>query len=346
MTERYPHVKALSSNRSTRHFRWTIVVVSLTGMLVLSALLSLFIGERSFGLLDVIDIIRGVAPETSREIFTVQRLPRMILAFAAGGGLSLAGVILQGIYRNPLVSPYTLGVSGGAALGATIIMALGLHHVIGSMILPLAGFSGSILAIAFIYILSFRGGKTHIQSMLLVGVMFSFIASSSMMFLKTLATKDSLHTIVFWMMGSLDESDMSMIYLVLAVATAVLLVSMVFAGPLNALRLGQEKAGHLGINTELTIRILFVLASLLIGVTVSVAGVIGFVGLVVPHIIRVMVGSDYRILLVTSFMGGGIFLLLSDIAARVMILPIGVITGIVGGTVFIFVLTRRNMKTL
>ena len=169
------------------------------------------------------------------------------------------------------------------------------------------------------------------------------------MFLMSITTSDNLHGIVFWIMGSLDEPNKMLIQITLYSALAGLLISYLFARPLNALLLGQEKAAYLGINSKTTIRLLFIIASLLTGICVSVAGVIGFVGLVIPHLIRLIAGSDYRFLLIGSFLGGGLFLILSDIVARSIIspneLPIGVITGIAGGILFIIVLNQsRNRK--
>ena len=151
-------------------------------------------------------------------------------------------------------------------------------------------------------------------------------------------------------MGSLDEPDRSLIYITLILAFASLVASYLFVQPLNALRLGEEKAKHLGINTDTTINLLFLLASLLAGVCVAVAGVIGFVGLIIPHLMRLLVGSDYRILLVSSFLSGSVFLVLSDVIARTIIspneLPIGVITGIVGGIVFLLMMSRSSVQSL
>ena len=151
-------------------------------------------------------------------------------------------------------------------------------------------------------------------------------------------------------MGSLDEPDMSLIYITLIISVCALVVSYLFVQPLNALRLGEEKAKHLGINTDLSIKLLFLLASLLAGVSVAVAGVIGFVGLIIPHLMRLLVGSDYRILLVSSFLSGSIFLVLSDVIARTIIspneLPIGVITGIVGGIAFLLMISRSSYRSL
>jgi iron complex transport system permease protein len=178
--------------------------------------------------------------------------------------------------------------------------------------------------------------------------MISFIVSSAMMFLMSITTAENLHGIVFWTMGSLDEPDMTLIYGTFWASVAGLLISYLFVKPLNAMRLGEAKARHLGINTEASIRILFVIASLLTGICVAVAGVIGFVGLIIPHLMRLAVGSDFRVLLISSFLGGGAFLIFSDLLARTVIapneLPIGVITGIIGGTIFVIVLSRTRMK--
>jgi iron complex transport system permease protein len=186
--------------------------------------------------------------------------------------------------------------------------------------------------------------------MLLTGVMISFISSSLMMLMMATTSSENLHGIIFWIMGSLDEPDISLIYLTLVLSVASLFISYFFVQPLNALRLGEEKAKHLGIDTDTTIKLLFLLASLLAGVSVAVAGVIGFVGLIIPHLMRLLVGSDYRILLVSSFLSGSIFLVLSDIIARTIIspneLPIGVITGIVGGIVFLLMMSRSSVRSI
>ncbi len=277
------------------------------------------------------------------------RVPRLILGLAVGGALSLAGVILQGIYRNPLVEPYTMGISGGAALGVAIAIVLRLNQVFGSFMLPVLGFIGALLTVILVYSLSIRRGKIRIQTMLLIGVMISFIASSIMMLLQAITDSSSMHGIIFWTMGSLDETNKGLINLCIGSSIAGLTLTYIFVKPLNALRLGEEKAKHLGINTETAIRVLFLISSLLTGICVSVAGVIGFVGLIIPHLMRVVVGSDFRILLISSFLGGGIFLILCDTIARIIIqpneLPIGVITGIIGGTIFVIVLSRINFKS-
>lgn len=317
-------------------------------VLITAILLSLTIGEIDISVFELPKYIGKQGESIVYSIMNKIRLPRILLGLAVGGALSLSGVILQGIYRNPLVEPYTLGISGGGALGVALVIVFGLHHAIGSFMLPLAGFIGALVTIVLVYSLSLRNGKIHIQSMLLIGVMISFIVSSAMMLLMALTTTENLHGIIFWIMGSLDEPDITLIHGALLVSLVGLVISYLFVQPLNALRLGETKARHLGINTEISIRILFILASLMTGMCVAVAGVIGFVGLIIPHLMRLMVGSDYRVLLLCSFLGGSAFLIFSDLIARTIIspneLPIGVITGIIGGTVFVVVLSRSNLK--
>jgi len=281
-------------------------------------------------------------------ILTQIRIPRTLLAIAVGGSLGLAGAILQGIFRNPLVEPYTLGISGGAALGVAISIVAGLQISIGVFILPIAGFAGAAITILLVGMLGFFKGGADINRMLLIGVMISFLASSLVMLLISLTARDNMHGIIFWIMGSLDEPNMLLIGFAAIASILGLVFSYFFAHSLNALRLGETKALSLGINSTYSIRVLFVFASLLAGISVSVAGVIGFVGLIVPHIVRITVGSDYRILLISSFIGGGIFLIISDIIARTIIapneLPIGVITGITGGILFIAVMTNLKKR--
>lgn len=318
-------------------------------LLLIALLLSLSFGEIRISIKEIPSILANGEESIEYTIIKKLRLPRLILGIAVGGALSLAGVILQGIYRNPLVEPYTMGISGGAALGVAIAIVLGLNQIIGSFMLPILGFIGALLTVILVYTLSIRRGKIRIQTMLLIGVMVSFIASSIMMLLQSITDASSMHSIIFWTMGSLDETNKNLIQFCLWSSVASLVLTYIFVKPLNALRLGEEKARHLGINTETAIRVLFVISSLLTGICVSVAGVIGFVGLIIPHLMRVIVGSDFRILLISSFLGGGIFLILCDTIARTIIqpneLPIGVITGIIGGSVFVVVLSRINFKS-
>jgi iron complex transport system permease protein len=333
-----------------KYFHWLLYLAGLLALLVGVVVWSLSVGEMNLGFMDIFGILRKGSGNMEYTILCQIRVPRVLLGIAVGGALSLSGVLLQGVYRNPLVEPYTLGISGGASLGVAIVIVFGLHRLIGSFVLPVAGFTGAFLIIFVVYIISTRSGRINIQTMLLTGVMVSFIASSLMMLLMAVTSSENLHGIIFWIMGSLDEPDMLLIVFTLIISLLALVVSYLFVQPLNALRLGEEKARHLGINTDTTIKILFLIASLLAGVSVAVAGVIGFVGLIIPHLMRLLFGTDYRILLVSSFLSGSIFLVVSDVIARTIIspneLPIGVITGIAGGIAFLLIISHRSIRTI
>lgn len=326
--------------------KWGGSVLLLTGGLIAAALLSLGMGDIPIRMADIPQILSD--PESMEYgVLTYIRIPRTLLGFAVGGSLSLAGAILQGIYRNPLVEPYTLGISGGASLGVTFAIVAGLH-LVNVLFLPLSGFLGAFATIFLVYGLSLGRNGLSVNRMLLIGVMISFISSSLIMFLMSITSADNIHGIVFWVMGSFNESNNALTTGMTVLSVMGLILSYLFVMPLNALRLGEEKARHLGVNSNSVIRILFIITSLLTGACIAVAGVIGFVGLVIPHIVRLWVGTDYRILLISSFLSGSIFLILCDVLARTLIapneLPIGVITGIVGGIAFIVLLTNAQRK--
>jgi len=331
-----------------KYIKWLIQIAGVLAFSLLAIAISFRVGDFKPGWSDFLDILQNKEGSMELVILKQIRIPRIILGFAIGSALSLAGTILQGVYRNPLVEPYTLGISGGAALGVALAIVLNLQQEFGRIMLPLSGFLGALISLMVVYNISISRGKIRIQTMLLIGVMFSYIASSAMMLLLSLISADDMQTVVFWTMGSLDEPDIKLIELACLLSLAGLITSYLFVRPMNAMRLGHEKARHLGINTETSTRILFVTASVLTGMAVSIAGVIGFVGLIIPHLMRMIIGSDNRVLLLASFLGGGAFLVLCDSVARTIILPnelpTGVITGIIGGIIFIVVISRKNAK--
>ncbi len=309
------------------------------------SLISLCIGSAGIPLDRILPLLFDNETVIERSILFDVRLPRIILGIAVGGALSLAGVVLQGMFRNPLVEPYTLGISGGAALGVSVFFVTGMQ--ISSMLpLPLAGFIGAVMMIVLLYFLNQNKGRIDFNDMLLKGVMLSFISSSLIMLIMSLSRREDVHGIVFWIMGSLEEPNVSLVWFTLVAAFAVLIITYLFCLDLNALALGEEEALHLGVKVESVKIVLFVITALLTGLSVSVAGMIGFVGLVVPHFVRQMTGPDYRILLPASFLAGGSFLVLCDTIARTLIspveLPVGVITGILGGSFFIYALQKEK----
>ncbi|MFC1631032.1 FecCD family ABC transporter permease [Candidatus Omnitrophota bacterium] len=322
-------------------FSWTIWIFGFLALSLALSVFSLCVGSAAIPVKEIIPLILAGPGSIEHSILVNIRLPRILLAFTVGGALSLAGVTLQGMFRNPLVEPYTLGISGGAVLGVCLHIILGLS----AATLPAFGFLGALGVVLLTYSLSLKRGVLRMQGLLLTGVMVSFICSSLFMLVMAISHTEDLHGIIFWIMGFLEEPNFLLIKLMSAVSFCLLAVSYLFCFDLNALCLGEQEALHLGVNTERTKRLLFVIASLLTGCSVAVAGIIGFVGLVVPHFVRMFVGRDYRILLISSFLCGGSFLIFCDTLARTVIspleLPVGVITGILGGSLFIYALGKR-----
>lgn len=327
-----------------RFLKWIILVIFLLILLVISFFLSLLIGEIRVSLKDIFFNNDQVLHTIIYKI----RFPRSILAVAVGGSLSLSGVVLQTIFKNPLVEPYTMGISGGASLAVAIALITGMVNKFGNYMLSLAGFVGSVFSVILINVISLNLRYRNINNLLLIGVMISFISSSIITLLLSLSSSDSINSILFWTMGSLNETNIRMVYFTFFVSIICLVLIYLFNRVLNALRLGEIEAQYLGLNTTLHINLLLLLASILTGTSIAIAGIIGFVGLIIPHIIRTYVGTDHRILLISSYITGGIFLLICDIIARVIIspneLPVGVVTGIIGGVMFIVILTRTHLK--
>ncbi|WDP91011.1 MAG: iron ABC transporter permease [Desulfobacter sp.] len=325
---------------------WTLVTVLLLILLALAAGISLSVGAAGIRVAEIPGILMAGPGSAEYGILTGIRLPRTLLGLAMGGALALAGTLLQGMFKNPLVEPYTLGISGGASLGICVNILLKLYTHMGIIAYPLSGFAGASLVIILVYGLNRRTRYIKSNRMLLTGVMISYVASSLVMLLMALAESDDLQNIVLWIMGSLDEPDMDLILLALGGSIGGLFLSYFFCRDLNGLLLGEEEAASLGVNTSRTKKGVFFIASFLTGLSVSVAGVIMFVGLIVPHFMRMVTGPDHRILLVASYLGGAVFLMLCDVLARTVIapleLPVGVITGIIGGVVFIWAISRKK----
>ena len=319
--------------------RAKIFVFSL--FVLLSIILSLCTGSEGFSIHSVINalFVKGV----DRVIFLNLRIPRVVVGFCVGGILSVSGAILQALFKNPLVEPYTLGISGGAALGVVAGMVAEVSFVLW---LPIAGFFGAFSVMTIVYIFSLQRGFLALDKMLLIGVMTSFISSSLVLFVEAIVSPAKLSSIVYWMMGSLQWVSKEGLDVIIIVSILILIVSFGLSVSLNALSFGEEDAIHLGVDVEKTKRLVFVVASLATGLSVAFVGIIGFVGLVVPHFFRITFGRDYRLLVPLSFFGGGSFLILCDAVARSIVspieLPVGVITGIIGGTTFIYVLSKNR----
>lgn len=331
--------------------RTVLIFVSLLAALLLVSLFSLQVGTimLSFSRISrmLFDALSGTTDDSMAATIVLRlRLPRIILAVVVGGGLAVAGVLFQGLFRNPLVEPYTLGVSGGAALGISLAFLLG--RALPRLSLPAFGFAGAWLAVSLAYGIARRRRVLKIPYLLLIGVMISFISSSLIMLLLSVMNLSRFRAVIYWTMGSLQGVDPTLLRFAVPVILLGVAVALSRAWTLNALILGEEGALHLGIRLERDKKWLFFLGALLAGTAVAVAGVIGFVGLVVPHTVRLILGNDHRTLIPASFLAGGIFLVLCDTLARTIMapveLPVGVVTGILGGGLFIYLLSRDREK--
>jgi iron complex transport system permease protein len=315
----------------------------LAALAAAAAVLALGTGAAALPLRDVLAVIGGGGDATARTIVLELRLPRIVLALVAGGGLAVAGAVFQALLRNPLAEPYVLGVAGGAAVGAVAALTLGLRHLPGAV--PLSALAGAIGAILLVLRIAVRGGRAlDTRVLLLAGVVVGAFFNAVILLLLTMADVESFRSAVFWMMGSLAASSWrgtALLALYVIPAAAVLLA---LARPLNLLAIGEETALFLGIRVQRVKLIAYFTASLLVAAAVASCGVIGFIGLIVPHAVRLVWGSDHRLLLPASLLGGGTFLLLADTAARTIAapaeLPVGVITALVGVPIFVVLLRR------
>jgi iron complex transport system permease protein len=282
-------------------------------------------------------------------ILLVARLPRTLLGALVGGGLAVCGAVFQALLRNPLATPYTLGVSAGGSLGAVLAIQLGWSGSWwGVGALPAAAFLGSALTIAGVWLLGRSGGRLPAPTLLLSGITVNLFLSSLVLFVHYLANFAESYQMVRWLMGGLDIVDLRVVLRLLpfvAVGAGILVWR---ARDYNVLSLGEEPAAALGVDLGRLQRLTFVAASLVVGAVVSAAGPIGFVGLIIPHLVRLVAGPDHRVLLPASFLGGGAFLVICDTAARTLIapaeLPVGVITALCGGPFFLWLLKRQSRE--
>ncbi|MBN1368339.1 MAG: iron chelate uptake ABC transporter family permease subunit [Dehalococcoidales bacterium] len=285
-------------------------------------------------------------PDTTETIILDIRLPMVIMAGLVGAALAIAGATYQGLFRNPLADPYLIGAAQGASLGAIIGFLLPTAWAItGVGAIPLFAFAGAIIATAIVYGLA-RSGKTlPVTTLILAGVALSALLSSIVSYL-LISSGDKMHGIVFWLMGSFSLSQWSDVWLVLPYVIVGIGIILLYARPLNVMQLDEEQAQQLGINVERIKLILLAASTLITAAAVSFVGTIGFVGIIVPHAVRLIWGADHRFLLPLSILTGAIFMILADLLARTVQapteIPIGVITAICGAPFFLYLLRRRK----
>ena len=293
--------------------------------------------------------VQGEGLEQAELILGQIRFPRTLLGLAVGGVLALSGVAMQGLFRNPLADPGLVGVSSGAALGAAIAIvggaALGgLPDFIGPYLLSLCAFLGGLGVTALVYRLGRKNGQTQVAVMLLAGIALTALSGSAVGLFTYLADDATLRTLTFWNLGSLNGASYARLWPLLLVTVGVALWLPRRATALNALLLGESEANHLGVNVEGLKRELVFCTALGVGAAVAAAGMIGFIGLVVPHLVRLLAGPDHRVLLPASVLAGASLLLFADLIARLALapaeLPIGIVTAFLGAPFFLYLLLR------
>jgi iron complex transport system permease protein len=341
-----------------RFARWKIIVILLTLILIVTITFAIAMGPMQISPLNVYTIIAknipflsnvvdsGATP-TEEAIVLQVRLPRVLAAAIVGIALAVSGVVLQGLLRNPMADPYVIGISSGASLGAALAIAFGIGLSFFGVLysIPLTAFITALGTIVVVYSISRTGQGVPMLTLLLVGVAVnSFLLA--MIAIVRLVSGEAIHAIFAWMLGSLASSNWNYLIMALPFTSVGIIVIYVFARDLNIILLGEEQAQHLGVNTERLKRIMLASVSLMTAAAVSISGLIGFIGLIIPHIVRILVGPDHRILIPASALAGAIVLILCDTIARTIIrpaeLPVGIITSLLGCPFFVYLLRSKS----
>ncbi|MBQ0016185.1 MAG: iron ABC transporter permease [Bacteroidales bacterium] len=315
------------------HFKHTVTWLVLIAAIVVAAVLSSLVGSAHLSWHEL----------WSSTILWQLRMPRIVLSFVVGSVLAICGATYQSLFRNPLTDPYLLGVSSGASLGAAIAIVCGLELYLYGV--GLCAFVAAIITVIIICGIAARRGRIHTTTLLLAGVSITLLSCAVVSFLMVM-NNDKLDRIVFWTMGSFSTASWLDVLFVAPPAIVGSIVLCFFARQLNMLLLGSESAMSMGVNVERTKKILLVITTIMVAFAVSVSGVIGFVGLIVPHAVRLLIGTDNRRLLPASALIGGLFLLICDTLARTLFqpseLPVGSLTALIGAPIFIYLICRKS----
>ncbi|MCA1942014.1 MAG: iron ABC transporter permease [Yonghaparkia sp.] len=337
--------------------RAVALTLLLAGLLVGGVVLSAITGqlpvtptEVAGSLLRAIGIDTDWAPTDPivESTLWVVRFPRIVMALVVGAALAVAGAVMQAIFGNPLAEPGVVGVSSGAALGAATAIAVG-ASVVGVAGVAVAAFLGGLVATLLVYVVSRAGGRTEVVTLLLTGIAVNAIAQAGIAFVLFVADSASREQIVFWQLGSLGGSLWSQVLVVAVVTVPGVVLALALARRYDLLALGERNARHLGVDVERLRLVSIVLVALLTGAAVAFAGIIAFVGLVIPHLIRMIIGPAHRGLVLASAAGGGALLVIADLLTRTLVagaeLPIGMLTSLVGGPFFFWLLYRQRRRS-
>lgn len=341
-----------------RFARWKIIVLLLTLTLILTITFAITIGPTKISPLDVYkiiikrtpflgDLIRWGSSSVEEVVVLEIRLPRVLGAAIVGFALAVAGVVLQGLFRNPMADPYVIGISAGASLGASLAIAFGFGLSFFGLLysIPLMAFLSALSTVLLVYGISRTGQGVPMLTLLLVGIAVNSFLLAIISIIR-LVSGEAIYAIMAWIFGSLVACNWNYVKIALPFVIIGVAVIYVFARDLNIILLGEEQARHLGVDTDRLKRIMLASATLITAAAVSISGIIGFIGLIIPHMARILVGPDHRILIPSSALAGAIVLILCDTIARTILrpaeLPVGIITSLIGGPFFVYLIRKRK----
>lgn len=318
------------------------------GFLLLAIVLSVSIslGGADMSIIDSLKALFFLGDNSEEKIIWAIRLPRILTAMITGGGLAMVGAVFQGLFRNPMADPFVLGISSGAALGATIAIVLGVSiPFIGFTGISLFAFAGALLTMMTIFMIARARGSLDSTTLLLSGIALNFFASS-IIYLFMFIRYDKMKQILMWTFGSFSTSSWDKLLMIIPIILSGMIVLRLFARDLNGIMTGETQARSFGVDVDRARIAIILTSTFMIGVLVATSGIIGFVGLMIPHLLRIIIGADFKKLLPLSFLYGSLFLLACDTLARVLVkpaeLPIGAITALFGAPFFIFLLIRKK----
>lgn len=342
-----------------KYYRWIFVL--LLGLMFISILLGCSFGSADITMGDALKIVvkrmpvigdRLVKEEFSTPSISIVwklRMPRTLMAAIVGAALAFSGATYQGLLKNPMAESYVLGVSSGAALGASLSIVLGISRMLGFSGTALVSFIGAVATTFLVYGLARRGGRVSMTTLLLAGIAVNFLLSAFNSLL-LIFNNENMERVVLWTMGSLSGANWTKVAIAFFGSIIGMILTSFFSKDLNLLLMGEEDAKHLGVDVEKTKKILLALSSFIAAMAVSVSGVIGFVGMIVPHAVRLITGPDHRIVLPYSAVLGGIFLIVADVLARTlaspMEIPVGAITAVTGAPFFLYLLVKERRRSL
>ena len=342
-----------------KYVQWNLILIGLLIVLFFTIVVAITIGSvgpigsgnpERIPMQAVWDILIGKSrlwPVSYKTIIMDIRLPRILLAALVGCALAVSGVVMQSIFRNPMADPFIIGLSSGAAVGASISILMGLSISIGIYSTPFLAFVGAGLTIFGVYFIARSRGKVKVETLLLTGIAIGSFLTAVTSFLMYMAN-EQFRFLFFWLLGGLNKASWNTLAIAFSLILLGVIIIQFFARDLNAMVLGEEPAMHLGIDTGSVKKILLFFSSLVVGTAVAFTGIIGFVGLITPHIMRILVGPNHRILLPASALAGAIFLIWSDTIARTILspteIPVGIITAFCGAPFFVYLLQKSKKR--